>query len=143
MMKKLLCTLFSLLALGAALSAQTTLEQIAPRLADSRVSLDYSFSYGKVRCSGTITIQAPCYKAVGNGVEIWNDGSCRWTVDREAKEVYIETPESPEDYMTYLQGITDLKLTGVKYSPLSEDLTKFIFDVDALSDEWVVTDLRQ
>ena len=142
MMKKILVTILALVASGVFLGAQDNPEDVVAKLQTNRVTVDYSFKYDKVSCSGTITVQVPCYKAVGNGIEVWSDGVCRWTVDREAREVYIEAAESPEDYLNYLQGITDLSLKSVKCVPISEDISPFRFDVAALDKDWVVTDLR-
>ena len=139
-MKRLISAfLFSMLCFAA--SAQS-IEDVCAKLEVSRVRVDYSFSIRKVHCSGTITVQVPCFKASGNGVDVYSDGKTRWTVDPESREVYIEDAQGPDDYLKYLNDIDDLSLTGLRTSPLSDDLSPFVFDVSALDGSWVVTDLR-
>lgn len=142
-MKKILTFAIALCLAAAALAQNATIDELRKLVETNRVTADYSFlMQDKISCSGTITVQQPCFKVVGNGLEIYCDGKSRWTVDREAKEVYIEYSESPEEYMAYLPDVSDLKVTVVKTSPLSEDLKPFFFDVSALDSSWVITDLR-
>ena len=75
-------------------------------------------------------------------MEIYNDGTTRWAVDRESKEVYVEEAEGLEELIAWQESLTDLKITEVKYLPLLEDLSEFRFDTAALDASWVVTDLR-
>ena len=75
-------------------------------------------------------------------MEIYCDGATRWTVDPQSREVYIETSGGLEELLPYRDSLTELKLSEVKYQPLSEDLSVFVFDVSALDSSWVVTDLR-
>lgn len=139
-MKKLaIAFLFSFLCLSA--GAQD-LETIRKKLDVSRVRVNYSFVMQKVHCNGTITVQVPCFKASGNGIDVYSDGITRWTVDPESKEVYIENAEGPDDYAKYLLDIEDLKLSDLVSTPISDDLSMFVFDVSKLDGSWVVTDLR-
>ena len=87
-------------------------------------------------------MQGECYRAVGNGMEIYCDGATRWTVDPASKEVYIETAGGLEELLAWKDSITELSVTEVKYLPLSDDLSAFRFDTESLDDAWVVTDLR-
>lgn len=130
-----------MLGLCIAAAAQD-LDAIRKKLDVSRIRVDYSFVMQKVHCSGTITVQIPCFKASGNGIDVYSDGITRWTVDPESKEVYIENAEGPDDYLKYLLDIEDLKLSDLVSTPLSDDLSMFVFDVKALDSSWVVTDLR-
>jgi hypothetical protein len=145
MMKKwLLPLLAALLPLSLAAQEQQ-LSDIASHLGANRVSLHYDCVFTQdapVHLTGTLTIQAPCYRAVGNGMEIYNDGTTRWTVDPESKEVYVEEAEGLEELIAWQESLTDLKITEVKYLPLLEDLSEFRFDTAALDASWVVTDLR-
>lgn len=118
------------------------LDAVRKKLDVSRVRVNYSFVMQKVHCSGTITVQIPCFKASGNGIDVYSDGISRWTVDPESKEVYIENAEGPDDYLKYLLDIEDLKLSDLVSSPISDDLEMFVFDVSKLDSSWVVTDLR-
>ena len=142
-MKKILIFAIALCLAAAAMAQNATIDELRKLVETNRVTADYSFlMQEKISCSGTITVQQPCFKVVGNGLEIYCDGKSRWTVDREAKEVYIEYSESPEEYMAYLPDVSDLKVTVVKTSPLSDDLKPFSFDVSRLDSSWVITDLR-
>lgn len=142
-MKKILTFAIALCLAAAAMAQNASIDELRKLVETNRVTADYSFlMQEKISCSGTITVQQPCFKVVGNGLEIYCDGKSRWTVDREAKEVYIEYSESPEEYMAYLPDVSDLKVTVVKTSPLSDDLKPFFFDVSRLDSSWVITDLR-
>ena len=63
-------------------------------------------------------------------------------MDPASKEVYIETAEGLEEILAWRDSITELSITDVVYKPLSDDLSAFRFDTEALDDAWVVTDLR-
>ena len=146
-MKKWILPLLALL-LSLTAAAQVSSQQvaeIASHLDDSRISLHYACTFTQdtpLKLSGTLLIQGECYRARGNGMEIYCDGTTRWTVDPEAKEVYVETSGGLEELLLYRDSLTELKLSDVKYQPLSEDLTAFVFDTAALDSSWIVTDLR-
>lgn len=145
MMKKWLLPLLSLLlplSLGA---QQQQIADIAAHLDTHRITLHYSCVFTQdapVKLDGVLTLQGACYRAVGNGMEIYNDGSVRWTVDPKSREVYIEPAEGLEELLAWQESLSELKITEVKYLPLKEDLSDFRFDTAALDDSWVVTDLR-
>ena len=132
-----------LLSLTAA--AQTQLSEIAAHLQTDRISLRYDCTYTEdtpVKLSGILLIQGDCYRAVGNGMEIYCDGATRWSVDPASKEVYIEPAEGLVELMEYRNTLSALTISDLKYLPLSDDLTPFRFDTAALGSDWVVTDLR-
>ena len=141
-----LTLLLPLLLLCLAAGAQSRpLSEVAPHLATDRISLHYDCTYTQdapVKLSGTLLVQGECYRAVGNGMEIYCDGATRWTVDPASKEVYIETAEGLAELLAWRDSLSELTLTDVRYSPLSDDLSPFIFDTAALDASWVVTDLR-
>lgn len=139
MKKTVLITILSMFCL---IAGAQDLDTIRQKLGVSRIRVNYSFVMQKVHCSGTITVQIPCFKASGNGIDVYSDGVSRWTVDPESKEVYIENAEGPDDYLKYLVDIEDLKLSDLVSSPISDDIAMFVFDVSKLDDSWVVTDLR-
>ena len=133
-----------LLSLTAA-AQQPQLTELAAHLQTDRISLRYACTLTQdtpVKLSGSLLVQGECYRAVGNGMEIYCDGATRWTVDPDSKEVYIETAGGLEELLEWKDSITELSLTEVKYLPLSDDLSAFCFDTAALSADWVVTDLR-
>ena len=139
-----LLTLLLPLTAVAQVSSQQVAE-IASHLDTHRISLHYDCTVTQdtpLKLSGTLLIQGDCYLAKGNGMEIYSDGKTRWTVDPASKEVYIETAGGLEELLPYRDALTELKLADVKYQPLSEDLSAFVFDTAALDSSWVVTDLR-
>lgn len=143
-MKKWFFLLFALLPLTAA-AQRYTLDTVAAHLRTDRISLQYAFTIAEpapVKLSGSLLAQGECYRAIGNGMEIYCDGTTRWTVDPESKEVYIETAESIEELALWQDNMQELSLTDVRYLPLSDDLSPFFFDTEALDASWVVTDLR-
>ena len=143
-MKKWILILIALLPLTAA-AQQYTLDAVAAHLRTDRNSLNYAFTIAEpapVQLSGTLLAQGECYRAIGNGMEIYCDGKTRWTVDPESKEVYIETAEGIEELALWQDNMKELSLTDVRYLPLSDDLSPFTFDTAALDASWVVTDLR-
>ena len=145
-MKRLIISLLAVLLLPLAAGAQQPqLAGIAAHLQTDRISLHYDCTYTQdapMRLTGTLLIQGDCYYAKGNGMEIYCDGKTRWTVDPESKEVYIETAEGLEELAAYRDSLSELKISELRYLPLSEDLSDFHFDVSALGTDWVVTDLR-
>lgn len=139
-MKRL--SLIFFISLFCFMAGAQDLDTVRKKLDVSRVRVNYSFVMQKVHCSGTITVQIPCFKASGNGIDVYSDGVSRWTVDPESKEVYIENAEGPDDYLKYLLDIEDLKLSDLVSSPISDNLEMFVFDISKLDSSWVVTDLR-
>ncbi|MBR3652494.1 MAG: hypothetical protein IKN60_00915 [Bacteroidales bacterium] len=143
-MKKFIQLLLPLL-LSLPAAAQPQLDQIAAHLQTDRISLHYDCTYTEdtpVKLTGTLLIQGDCYRAVGNGMEIFCDGATRWSVDPASKEVYIEPAEGLSELLEYRNALTELKITELKYLPLSDDLSPFRFDTAPLGPDWVVTDLR-
>ena len=143
-MKKFIQLLLPLL-LSLPAAAQPQLDQIAAHLQTDRISLHYDCTYTEdtpVKLSGALLIQGDCYRAVGNGMEIYCDGATRWSVDPASKEVSIEPANGLEELLEYRNALTELKITELKYLPLSDDLSPFRFDTAALGPDWVVTDLR-
>ena len=142
-MKKFIQLLLPLL-LSLPAAAQPQLDQIAAHLQTDRISLHYDCTYTEdtpVKLTGTLLIQGDCYRAVGNGMEIFCDGATRWSVDPASKEVYIEPAEGLSELLEYRNALTELKITELKYLPLSDDLSPFRFDTAPLGPDWVVTDL--
>ena len=138
-------SLVAALLLSLTAAAQPQVSEIVARLQTDRVSLHFACTFTQdtpVKLSGTLLVQGECYRAVGNGMEIYCDGATRWTVDPASKEVYIETAGGLEELLAWKDSITELSVTEVKYLPLSDDLSAFRFDTASLDDAWVVTDLR-
>lgn len=145
----LLAVTFALLCSVPAL-AQTSREeaaQILARLGEERVTLDYVCTIESSGLpfvfEGTLTAQQDCYRAEGNGLVIICNGPVRWTVDEQAREVYIENAGGVREVLLYQDNLVEMNLSNVRYAPLSADTALFTFDTSALSDDWLVTDLRE
>ena len=170
---KRFATLIAAIALCAAAWGQNSLEALKERMLLTRVSLDYSYVIdGKVpvKGTGTLLLQGRCYHLTGNGLDIRSDGTTRWTVDSESKEVYIESAEDTEveffftDPEKMLAGVSDLDITSdsvsgvysdpgngskirfslskMKSSEIKETPEEFRFDLAVTDSTWTVTDLR-
>ena len=171
MMKRTLAILL-LAFCGAFAAAQAPDAMALKALVDSnRVNFKYTLSAKdrpQIATSGTVVLDGPCYHLSTKGADIWCDGTTKWTVDSEAKEVYIESSEGTREFLTnptaYLDKVEGLKvtdkqvsgvyneptqgaavafkLTSIKSSPLTGGTAEFFFDTSALGQEWVITDLR-
>ena len=163
-MKRIVMILTTLLMAGAGLHAQ----EILTRFSTNRISCKYTYSIDvpiTLTYEGDALIQGECYHLKGNGLEIFCDGVNRWTVDSEAREVYIENADEVEniikEFLTYSKDIkttgntltgtlvdpdddTNIKfaLTEITYTPIDEDLVPFKLDVESLDDTYLVTDMR-
>ena len=56
-----------------------------------------SRSSAKMTGAGDVRVQDNAFVLNGNGLEVWCDGSLRWTVDRLAEEALVETVEESAD----------------------------------------------
>lgn len=143
-MKRLLVSLLLSLCILPS-HAQQLPSEITSHWSTDRISLDYSCTLQgdvPVELKGTLLLQDNCFFVKGNGVEIYCDGETRWTLDREAEEVYIEKADSLEEILKYYGSISKLNISNVRYGQKSEDLSAFRFSASALGSSWVVTDLR-
>lgn len=167
---KRLITFAALLLSALCAHAQGGMEMLAEVWQNSRISFSYNcetkVSDVPVKIAGSAVIQDFCYVRKDNGLEIYNDGVTKWTVDSDAGEVYIETSGGRDEFFglagSYLNGLSDLKYGtdqisgsfldngvrtdfkayGIKTEPKSDKLDVFRFDVSGLDSSWVVTDLR-
>ena len=161
-MKRLLTSL--LILISVTVSAQTFVKEVE---AGKRIELNYSYKMRgdvPVQGSGKAIIQFPCFKTEGNGLRIISDGKTRWTMDLEAKEVYIEFGDDYEkgyiqilDKMRFIKENKDsvagtyrnsdkefeFNLTNIRKTEKVEgDVSEFRLDVKTLDKSWIVTDLR-
>jgi len=169
-MKTYIKILLSTLLLGCfSLGASAQVKDVAALLKTihgKRVVCEYSYTAGKVQGSGTATIQEGKYIVKGNGLEIYCDGVNRWTVDPDAKEVYIEPAGDEAEIFSnlsqYLKGVEglkfdgsnlsgrikgqdgstmDCKATNIKAFPYISG-ENFSYNTTKLDKSWVITDLR-
>jgi hypothetical protein len=163
-MKRIVMIFTALLMAGAGLHAQ----EILTRFSTDRISCKYTYSIDvpiTLTYEGDALVQGECYHLAGNGLEIICDGVTRWTVDAEAREVYIENADEVEnilkEFLTYSKDIkmsgntltgtlvdpddeTNIKfaLKEIVYLPADSDLAPFTLDVESLDDTYLVTDMR-
>ncbi|MBO4566665.1 MAG: hypothetical protein J5695_05515 [Bacteroidales bacterium] len=169
MMKRLFALI--LIAASLPLAAQNGPEAFKALVDSNRVSFKYSLSAkdkAQIRTDGSVLIDGNCYHIATNGADIWCDGTTRWTVDSEAKEVYIESSDGTAEFFVnpqeHLDRISNLKVgeksisgiykepsqgaevvfkfTSIVKSPLSGSTAGFGFSTAGLGKEWVITDLR-
>lgn len=92
-------------------TAGDAIDRFAERVAQSRVTFGYSYQVkGEIPLTGkgSIELQGVCFKMDSNGVEIFSNGSTRWTIDREAAECYIENASTQErltDPTSFIQSV--------------------------------------
>lgn len=168
-MKKTVIILL-LAAIAPALKAQDSTESLKQLLEGNRVSFSYALTAQdkvQVRSDGTALIDGECYRISGNGLEIYCDGSTKWTVDTHAKEVYLESSDgtreflaNPSAWLGQVHNLTvgekvvsgifrdpagseiSFRFTSITSSPQSGTTSGFTFDTSSLGSGWVVTDLR-
>lgn len=107
-MRKTIIIAAALLAICLPSGAKSkTLEAFIGKVSSSLVSFEYSFSMrsakskAKMTGEGTVKVQDNAFMMDGNGLEVWCDGSIRWTVDRMAEEALVENvDDSAESYAT-------------------------------------------
>lgn len=92
----------SMLALLAAVPAKAdkVLDAFSAKAATSYVDFNYSFAVKSdvpLSGKGSGTVKGGSYHVTGSGLDIWCDGKNRWTVDKAAKEVIIESLEGYDD----------------------------------------------
>ena len=88
--------LLTLVCLAGALSAsaQQMPQELQRQLSSYLTQADFSYvseSDVKVQGEGKFCVQDSCYVLDLGMLQIYCDGNKRWTVDKEAKEVYIES----------------------------------------------------
>lgn len=175
-MKRLLTS-----SLAICLSLVAFAQQSIPlfdRVDGHRVSFNYSYSLSRDGSafrevtSGAVTVEGNAYRLDGLGLEIYSDGTFRWSLDREAAELVIENVDGNDiitnpallmsDYRRFLPSLTvnssgadslDITYTVDEDTKARFVLTgvvfteqkgsdEFTFDPSSLSSDFVITDLR-
>ena len=175
-MKRILIGL-SALFLSLAASAQGSIP-LLDKVPEHRVKFHYTYSLsqgGKPMTKiteGEVTVEDNAYLLSGLGLEVRSDGVTRWSMDREAEEVLIETV-AKDDILTnpalfissYKSHMDKIKVNGSSSNSLDVTLvldedtsarfvlkdivfldkqgkSDFTLDVKSLSDSFIITDLR-
>lgn len=168
MRKNLIITVLLLLSIPMA-AQHFSPESLISSIDSGSVSLNYSFKQidGVLSGEGTALIQSLSYDISTGSMRIVSDGKTRWTIDQEAKEVYVESSEDSSDLLSdmrqILKHLSDLKtgqgrLEGSFNIPDSDESFRFVFteikilpleaegrfyvDINELDSSYLVTDLR-
>ena len=102
-----------LLLCPVAAAGQDALDRLIASSRTGRLEFDYSFSSGldtRMTGRGHALVQGECFFINGNGLEIYCDGKTAASIDRESKEVIIESIEgedcgnygNPASLITYI-----------------------------------------
>ena len=118
-----------------------------PDVANARVTTSYAIAYSEdgvqVLLSGKAVVQGECYRIEGNGVEIYCDANAVWIVDPKAREVYVESPASLQEFVSAkISSVRDFNLSDTKTTAPENNPGEFTFRTDTLGTDWVITDLR-
>ncbi|MCQ2176538.1 MAG: hypothetical protein MJY41_01195 [Bacteroidales bacterium] len=148
-MKRIVIALLALFASCMAFGQTELAQTLLGKLNTHKVSFSYSCTVNldvPMKSSGTITAQQNSYRLTTAGMDIYCDGTTRWTVDTATKEVYIENATGLREYLAdtqrYLDNLSDIELSDVKVEPVDTREGIFRFDEKSLDSSWVVTDLR-
>ena len=151
---------------------------ILDRVPGHRVQFHYTYSLAKDGkpmtqvTDGEVTVEDNAFLLSGLGLEVRSDGTTRWSIDREAEEVLIETVEkedlftNPALFINSYNGYMDkIKVNASSQNSLDVTLvldentsarfvlknivfldkqgkSDFPLDVKSLPDTYVITDLR-
>lgn len=169
-MKRLLSIFMALATLIPAFGQNAGAKAMLEKMLESRTEFSYSYTVNSktpLKGDGQILIQGDRFKMSGNGLEIFCDGITRWTLDSEAKEVYIENASDISDILNnparLLEALTVTRITSdsikgtfktddgsavsfaannIRYHEPSEDMSAFTLDTKSLGKKFVITDLR-
>lgn len=138
--------MMNLLTMMLAVSLGTATPAL-PDVGNARLTTSYALAYSEdgvqVLLNGKAVVQGECYRIEGNGVEIYCDAKAVWIVDRQAKEVYVESPASLQEFVSSkISSVRDFNLSDTKTSSPENNPGEFTFRTDTLGTDWVVTDLR-
>ena len=151
---------------------------ILDKVPEHRVKFHYTYSLsqgGKPMTQvtdGDVIVEDNAYLLTGLGLEVRSDGATRWSLDREAEEVLIETVEKDDLFTnpalfisSYKNYMDKIRVNGSTSNSLDVTLvldegttarfvlknivfepkqgkSDFTLNVKSLSDSYVITDLR-
>jgi len=166
-MKRTILAILAALLCNLAFAQGSDVAALLKQIDGKKIVCEYSYSSGSLKGTGTATIQDGMYFVTGNGLEVYSNGKTRWTVDKSAKEVYIEDAGEENDIFAnlsaYLSGVEGLrfdgrtmsgaikgedgsvlncKATNIKSYPPTSSSKDFSFNTSGLDSSWVITDLR-
>ena len=97
----------SVLAMAFSFSSHARESRILNSFMDKVSGSPVHFSYvmdirsdkAPIKAEGDVCIEGKCFRMIGNGLENRCDGKKIWTVDENAKEVYIEKADNAENFL--------------------------------------------
>lgn len=93
-----------------------SLERLEGRINSSEISFSYTYKAAKDNVSmtgqGTVILQGEAFILDVNGLEIYCDGSTRWTLDSGAEELVIESYDSYSEDLSANPAMLLRRLTG-------------------------------
>ena len=142
MKKTIIITALALVVFGLPSRAMSkTLKDFVDKVSSSLVSFEYSFSFqnprykSKMTGSGDVKVLDNAFVMNGNGLEVWCDGSTRWTVDRMAEEALVEyVDDSADSYAT--NPALMISAVDSAFTEISSGVSKFqgkVADASVLS----------
>ncbi|MDO5443426.1 MAG: outer membrane lipoprotein carrier protein LolA [Bacteroidia bacterium] len=97
MIYRRLTILLPVLLMCVCASAQNIVDSFVATIGGKCASFQYNYSMsGQVPVSGSgeVTLQGDSFTMKGDGLEVYCNGTERWTVDTEAEECYIESVDA-------------------------------------------------
>ena len=93
-MKRYILLMAVMLSAAVSVHAADPLRALTEKLGSSRLSFGYVYSANRngvlMKGSGTAELQGEAFRMKGDGLEIVSDGTVRWTVDADGRELIIE-----------------------------------------------------
>lgn len=150
----------------------SVLDTFRHKVSSECVVIDYEFSTSisgiRTVGDGTVEVQRDSYHMMGNGVEIYCDGTSTWLIDEAAGEVVIESADSEEsgllanpvmllmnldeygisysvdgdNILLTLQDGTKLDIRIIKMTSIQTKKPEAFRPPTEFSKDWIVTDLR-
>lgn len=116
--------------------AQTPLQSLSKMFSTSAVSIecDYRTSVQGTVITGQsqLVAQGQMYSMIGNGLEVYCDGKCIWTIDEASREVVIEScSEAGQDYLANpLMLLLEVEkyFTLISQNSLQAGLTEYVME---------------
>ena len=173
---KRIVTAIALCAVSLCAFAQGGRIALLEKARGQRVSFHYSYSLSKSGAAftqvtdGRVTVEDNAYTLEGLGLQVVSDGTTRWTLDADAREMVIEPVQSDDIFTnpayfisSYTQYLDRIRVNASGPDSLDVTLTldaenkaRFVlkdivfspckgksdFSVDGKSPDYVITDLR-
>ena len=105
-----------LLTASVSYAAEGVLETFTDAFSSACLAFDYTYGYEasgvKFTGNGNIILKGDSFIMKGDGLEIYCDGTTRWTMDRKAEEMVIESYDSHSEDLSANPAILLRRLTA-------------------------------